>query len=63
MKKILSAVLALALVCCLAVTAMAVGYDLSVDKTIIEPGDTIVVTITNQETYSDTMAQIELTYD
>ena len=63
MKKVLSFALVLVLVCSLTVAALAADFGISVDETLVEPGDTVTVTITVDEEYSDTILQFELSYD
>lgn len=67
MKKIISLVLALVLMCGLAVTAYAANIDVSVSSSNINAGDTLTVTITLEEAIDisegATMMQGELHYD
>ena len=67
MKKVLSLVLTLVLVCALAVTAMAASVGLSVDEDIVKPGDTVTVVVTLGEAVSieagSTAVQGTLNYD
>ena len=67
MKKILSLVLALALICSLALIAYAANIDVGVSSSRINAGDTLTVTITLEEAIDiskgATMMQGELHYD
>ena len=67
MKKILSVILALTLVCALAVTAAAAGVELSTDKAEYNVGDTVTVTIALGEAIPEdpiaTAIGGELTFD
>ncbi len=67
MKKILSVVLALVLLCALAVTAMAANVGIETDKNIIEAGETFTVTLSLDETIPASEGvvgvQLELGYD
>ena len=63
MKKILAMVLALVMVCGLAVAAAAANFDVSTDAEIIEAGETVNVTITLDEAIAEAFQlQIELEY-
>ena len=64
MKKVLSFVLVLALVCSLAVTALAAGFNMNVDNKLVQAGETVTAKITLDEAVAEAMqVQIELTYD
>lgn len=64
MKKILAMVLALVIVCGLAVAATAVGFDVSTDTDVIQAGETVTVTVALDEEIADVgQVQMELGYD
>ena len=67
MKKILSIVLALVLVCGLAITAMAANVNVSVEPGVVAVGDTVTVTVTLDEAISidagSTVVQGQVNYD
>ncbi|MBQ7345578.1 MAG: hypothetical protein IJW45_05905 [Oscillospiraceae bacterium] len=67
MKRIISVVVALAMICSLVFPVIAADFELSFDDTTIEAGDTVTVTVTLDETITEdqgaTMIQGELYYD
>ena len=64
MKKVLTFVLVLALVCGLAVTAMAAGFNLNVNNKLVQAGETVTAKITLDEEVPEAMqVQIELSYN
>ena len=67
MKKLISLVLVLILVCTVAVTANAAKIDVSASTNIVAPGETVVVTIALEEDISDsegtTVLQGVVNYD
>ena len=67
MKKILSMILALAMICSMTVSVFAANMDISVEPGVVEAGETVVVTITLEEAIDvsegATMLQGDLKYD